>query len=52
MPIPGTRSPERVAENVAAAEVELTAEDLARVEEIVPGGAFGSRYPAGMMPTW
>ena len=52
VPIPGTRSPERVAENVAAAEVELTGEDLARVEEIVPGGAFGSRYPAGMMPTW
>ena len=52
VPIPGTRRPERLSENVAAADVELSTEDLARVEEIVPGGAFGSRYPAGMMPTW
>jgi aryl-alcohol dehydrogenase-like predicted oxidoreductase len=52
VPIPGTRSPDRVAENVGAADVSLTEEDLARVEEIVPGGAFGSRYPAGMMPSW
>ena len=42
----------RLSENVAAADVELTDEDLARIEEIVPGGAFGSRYPAGMMPNW
>lgn len=52
VPIPGTRRPERVAENAAAAEVTLTAADLARIDEIVPDGAFGSRYPAGMMPEW
>jgi aryl-alcohol dehydrogenase-like predicted oxidoreductase len=49
---PGTRSPERLAENAAAADVELTEEDLARVNEIVPEGAFGSRYPEAMLPQW
>jgi aryl-alcohol dehydrogenase-like predicted oxidoreductase len=52
VPIPGTRRPERVAENAAAADVVLTAEDLARIGEIVPEGAFGGRYPAAMMPSW
>ncbi len=52
VPIPGTRSPVRLAENVAAADVELTGEDLARVNEILPDGAFGSRYPETMMPQW
>lgn len=52
VPIPGTRSPHRLAENVAAAYVDLTAGDLARVQEILPHGAAGSRYPAAMMPTW
>jgi aryl-alcohol dehydrogenase-like predicted oxidoreductase len=52
VPIPGTRSPERLAENVAAAEVQLTSDDLARIDEIVPEGAFGGRYPAAMMPQW
>jgi aryl-alcohol dehydrogenase-like predicted oxidoreductase len=52
VPIPGTRSPERLAENVGAADVTLTNEDLKRVDEILPGGSFGSRYPAAMMPQW
>jgi aryl-alcohol dehydrogenase-like predicted oxidoreductase len=52
VPIPGTRSPRRLEENVAAAHVILSAEDLARVQEILPQGAAGSRYPAAMMPTW
>jgi aryl-alcohol dehydrogenase-like predicted oxidoreductase len=52
VPIPGTRSPDRLAENVAAADVELTDEDLARVNEILPEGAFGSRYPDAAMPQW
>jgi aryl-alcohol dehydrogenase-like predicted oxidoreductase len=52
VPIPGTRSPERLAENVAAADVRLTDADLARVDEIVPDGALGSRYPEVMMPRW
>ncbi|WP_199443031.1 aldo/keto reductase [Umezawaea beigongshangensis] len=52
VPIPGTRSPDRVAENVAAAHVVLTTEDLARVQEVLPTGAAGSRYPEAIMPTW
>jgi aryl-alcohol dehydrogenase-like predicted oxidoreductase len=52
VPIPGTRSPQRLAENVAAVDVELTTEDLVRIDEIVPAGAFGSRYPETMMPSW
>jgi aryl-alcohol dehydrogenase-like predicted oxidoreductase len=52
VPIPGTRSPVRLAANAAAADVELSDEDLARVGEIIPDGAFGGRYPAAMMPTW
>ncbi|GAA4629591.1 aldo/keto reductase [Actinoallomurus vinaceus] len=52
VPIPGTRSPRRLEENVAAARVTLTAEDLARILEILPHGAAGSRYPEAMMPAW
>jgi aryl-alcohol dehydrogenase-like predicted oxidoreductase len=52
VPIPGTRKPERLAENAAAADVELSASDLARIEEILPEGAYGSRYPQVMMPHW
>ncbi len=50
VPIPGTRSPERLEENVAAADVTLTDDDLARIHAIVPDGSYGSRYPAAMMP--
>jgi aryl-alcohol dehydrogenase-like predicted oxidoreductase len=52
VPIPGTRRPERLAENVGAADVTLTSDDLKRVDEILPGGSFGSRYPAASMPAW
>ncbi|MEV7084458.1 aldo/keto reductase [Streptomyces sp. NPDC093085] len=52
VPIPGTRSPHRLAENVAAAQVALTPQDLARVGEILPHGAAGSRYQEAMMPEW
>ena len=46
VPIPGTRRPERLAENVAAAAVALTAEDLARIEQAFPVDAVqGERYP-------
>jgi aryl-alcohol dehydrogenase-like predicted oxidoreductase len=50
VPIPGTRSATRLAENVAAADVTLGDEDLARVHAILPDGSHGSRYPAEMMP--
>jgi hypothetical protein len=52
VPIPGTRSTQRGTENVAAAHVTLTPEDLARVQEILPHGAAGARYPEAMMPSW
>jgi aryl-alcohol dehydrogenase-like predicted oxidoreductase len=43
VPIPGSRNPERVAQNVAAAGITLTDDDLVRIEEIAPGGAVGER---------
>lgn len=52
VPIPGSRQHERVAENTAAAEVRLTAEDLLAVKEILPNGGFGDRYADGVMPVW
>ena len=42
VPIPGTTRPERVDENTAAADVELTAEDLVLLETLP--GAQGNRY--------
>jgi len=52
VPIPGTTRPERVEENVAALEVELTPADLADLERIAPPGvAQGLRYPEASMAT-
>lgn len=39
VPIPGSRNVERVAENIAAAELSLTVDDLDLIERIVPTGA-------------
>lgn len=44
VPIPGTTRAARVEENAAAAEVELTDEDLARLEEAFDAGVAGDRY--------
>jgi aryl-alcohol dehydrogenase-like predicted oxidoreductase len=45
VPIPGTKHQRYLEENVAAAEIELTAEDLARIDEVAPRGvAAGDRY--------
>ena len=50
VPIPGTKRRKYLEENLAAAEVELTAEDLERIEEIAPvGAAAGTRYPETAM---
>ena len=46
------RNATRLAENVSAAEVGMGSADLDRIREILPHGAFGSRYPASMMPKW
>ena len=52
VPIPGTRSAARVAENVAAASLVLTADDLAQIARILPRGGFGARFPEGTIPVW
>lgn len=45
IPIPGTRKPKRLDENSAAVDIELSADDLARIEKIAPkGAAAGTRY--------
>jgi aryl-alcohol dehydrogenase-like predicted oxidoreductase len=50
VPIPGTRSVERLEENAAALDIRLTREDLGRLEQIAPkGAAAGTRYPTGGM---
>ena len=46
VPIPGTRQPARLAQNLAAVELQLSAEDLAVLEPIA-GQVAGLRYPAG-----
>lgn len=43
VPIPGSRNQERVVQNIAAAGIKLTEEDLARIAEIAPDGGVGSR---------
>jgi len=49
-PIPGTSSKQRLAENVAAVDIELSDEDLERIEEISPRGAVaGQRYDPAML---
>jgi aryl-alcohol dehydrogenase-like predicted oxidoreductase len=50
VPIPGAKSRKHLEENVGAADIALTAEDLAEIDRIVPpGAASGTRYPAGQM---
>jgi aryl-alcohol dehydrogenase-like predicted oxidoreductase len=45
-PIPGTKHRRYLEENVAATEIELTADDLRRLDEAAPpGGTAGDRYP-------
>ncbi len=49
IPIPGTKRLKYLEENLAAANIELTAEDLAELDEITQSGAAGLRYTdAGM----
>ena len=50
VPIPGTKRRKYLEENVAAVEVKLTKEDLARINEVFPpDSAAGNRYPEHMM---
>ena len=48
--ISGTKRRRYLEENAAAVELSLTADDLRRIEELAPKGAFaGTRYPAEAM---
>ncbi|WP_099899327.1 aldo/keto reductase, partial [Methylobacterium frigidaeris] len=50
IPIPGTRRPERLAENAAAADLALTPADIAALDALfAPGTAAGARYAPGGM---
>jgi aryl-alcohol dehydrogenase-like predicted oxidoreductase len=50
VPIPGTKRRKYLEDNVAALEVQLSTEDLRRIDEIFPAGAAaGLRYPEQMM---
>jgi aryl-alcohol dehydrogenase-like predicted oxidoreductase len=50
VPIPGTTRIEHLEENLAALDITLTPEDLARINEVAPKGvAAGERYPEGGM---
>lgn len=50
VPIPGTKRRKYLEENVGSLEVDITPEDLKRIDEVAPKGvAAGTRYPeAGM----
>lgn len=49
-PIPGTTRVERLEENLSAAEISLTREELAAIESVAPKGvAVGTRYPEESM---
>jgi len=52
VPIPGTRSQDRVEENVGAVDVALSTTDLAQIADILPAGGFGARYADGHLPKW
>jgi len=50
VPIPGTTSRKHLEENLEALDIELSAEDLARIDEVATkGAASGTRYPEGAL---
>jgi aryl-alcohol dehydrogenase-like predicted oxidoreductase len=50
VPIPGTKRRKYLEENVGAINLQLTAEDLRRIDEVFPRDATaGARYPEHMM---
>ena len=52
VPIPGTRHPHRLEENLGALDVVLSENDLRRIDAAAPKGATaGDRYPEGGMRT-
>ena len=52
VPIPGTTKLHRLEENLGAADLELTADDLSEIERAASGIAIeGERYPAQLLAT-
>jgi aryl-alcohol dehydrogenase-like predicted oxidoreductase len=50
VPISGAKSRKHIEENMRAADIVLTADDLAEIDRVVPpGAASGTRYPIGQM---
>ena len=50
VPIPGAKSRRHLEENIRAAELVLTGDDLAEIDRLAPpGAASGTRYPADQM---
>jgi len=50
IPIPGTSNMARLEENIRAADVQLSEEDLDRIENVLPkGSVMGERYAPAMM---
>ena len=50
IPIPGTKRLSYLEQNAAAVDIQLTPEDLRRMDEVAPrGAASGARYPEQMM---
>ena len=50
VPIPGTKRRKYLEDNLGALDVELTKDDLARIDEVLPpGAAQGTRYPQASM---
>ncbi len=50
VPIPGTKRRTYLEDNLGALDIELSAADLARIDEILPpGAAQGTRYPDASM---
>lgn len=43
VPIPGSRNPSRVEQNIAATQVILTDEELAAIDRAAPEGGVGGR---------
>ena len=52
IPIPGTKRIDRLEENLKSLDIELSKEDLKKIEEAAPiGSAAGTRYPEAVMGT-
>jgi len=50
VPIPGTKRRKYLEENAGALDVDLTADDMRRLDDVFPfGAASGERYPEHMM---